>query len=156
MPLFVHLDSNYTLVIRCDDDSLWALGTGEYDRIAHTSPIQVQQASEDLLSTPSIETWEQRTSPYVVMPPGCVLKKGFTRVAVIAPMMQGLTTHTDCDVSGGSQLFEIVINNSEAYIVDKQISIGPNGDDIKGRKILDFCAGWTHNIVLLDDNATNA
>lgn len=90
------------------------------------------------------------------MPSGSVLKKGFTRVAIIAPHMQGLSTHAGSSDDSGSQLFEIIINNSEAYIVDKQITIGANGGDIKGRTILDYCSGWTHNILMLDEKVTNA
>ena len=40
------LCSNFNLVIRCNDGSLWALGLGEYDRSTCAFPLRVQQAAD--------------------------------------------------------------------------------------------------------------
>jgi hypothetical protein len=40
------LCSNFNLVIRCSDGSLWALGLGEYDRSTCAFPLRVQQAAD--------------------------------------------------------------------------------------------------------------
>jgi hypothetical protein len=79
--------SNFTLVIRCSDGSLWAMGMGEYDRSTAPEPLRVQQANVLQESVPAADGAGDGAGldldPPVQMPPTARLLKGFQRVAIV-------------------------------------------------------------------------
>ena len=164
-------DSNYTLVIRCDDQSIWAMGSGEYDRLSHQTLMRVQQARRSDTDYGDGSEKEKESDkignpldidPPAVWPVDGVFKKGFTRVALLTTQSEGLLMDPrdgGKNINNGEIIinssptfvFEIVINAGEAYLKEKNI-IFTAGEllESRGRKILDYSSGWNHRVLLLE------
>lgn len=138
-------------MIRCDDNSLWALGAGEYDKKITMNVMRVQQEAVELLeyAKPGQEIF---SSPPVILPSGCQLKKGYTRVGIISSSSAGLTTTVLAEGAQAppSVLYEVIIDAGEAYLAEKKFSFSyANKELYQGRRIVDYSSGWTHNILVL-------
>jgi len=108
--------SNFTLAIRADDNSLWAMGIGEHDRNTISVPLRVLQAVPE--GAPLSE--QQK---YATCPPSSRIAKGYQRV---------------CILPKDGQISELIIHEGEAFL--QWI------DDVKGdaSDIADYSAGWQH------------
>lgn len=112
--------SNFTLVIRANDDSLWAMGIGEHDRNTISAPIRVLQAVPE-----GAPLHEQQTP--AVCPPSSRIIKGYQRVCVLPK---------------DGQICELIIHEGEAFL--QWI------DDVPGvaDDIVDYSAGWQHILLV--------
>jgi hypothetical protein len=118
--------------------------------------MRVQQASNqppvDNLTT--LDGTDKYLTPPVLWPAGARLKKGFTRAAILSPTSAGLST-SECSSDENTTtnfIFEVILDRGEAYLVAKEILF--SADDLgipETRTIVDYSSGWTHNILLLDE-----
>ena len=164
--------SNFTLVLRCEDGSLWAMGMGEYDRSTSPYPLRVQQANVQALEESSpVETTgianHMDIDPPVLLPRTAKLCKGFQRVAIVTDTpnvldIPGLTVPTSTvseppstSISSSTTLgsnaltvYEVVIHAGEAFLKIKDLDI--TTDDGPSTKIIDYSTGWQHNLLIVE------
>ena len=130
-----YVASNFGLVIRCSDGSLWAVGLGERDRNTCVQPLPVladfnANLHTDLayLDIPVTVSADTR------------LRKGHNRVLVLDPERE--------------VPFEVIVHNKEAYgrevegieaFVESQGGAGRRGF------VLDYAVGWKHSLAVLAD-----
>ena len=145
---------------------MWAMGSGEYDRLSNQNLLRVQQSRNAVeLHSDGTEIESDKngnplaTDPWVVWPSSAVLRKGFTRVAILSPTPDGLSIPSpQGDVAkkaddnfSPTYIFEVVINAGEAYLKEKTIIFEDDERRFaRGRRIIDFSSGWQHSIVLLE------
>ena len=145
---------------------MWAMGSGEYDRLSNQTLLRVQQSRNAVeLHSDGTEIESDKngnpftTDPWVIWPSSAVFKKGFTRVAILSPTSEGLSIQSPKgDVAkkadenfSPTYVFEVVINAGEAYLKEKTIIFEEDERSFaRGRKIIDFSSGWQHSIVLLE------
>ena len=113
--------------------------------------MQVQQECAELLeyAKPGQVIF---SSPFAVLPSGCTLRKGYTRVGIISPSSSGMTTAipTPDTPEPLSVLYEIILEAGEAYLAEKKLTFPvASGVVHQGKRVLDYSSGWTHNILVL-------
>ena len=160
--------SNFTLVLRCEDGSLWAMGMGEYDRSTSPYPLRVQQANlqsseESSDATDTTTTTIMDIDPPVILSRTAKLCKGFQRVAIVTDTPKVLDTHgltvatpilseapisTTATTLGNNVLsvYEVVIHAGEAFLKVKNLDI----TDGPYTKIIDYSTGWHHNLLIVE------
>lgn len=120
--------SNSGVIMRANDQTLWAIGIGEYDRNGIADPIPVQEEVID---------WDPENPPPFTL--ACVerdtrLIKGHNRVGILKK--NGIFS-------------EIVLHENEAYIqpvMDEHFFDGlPTGSNI-----IDCSIGWQHTLVAVE------
>lgn len=127
--------SNFALVIRCSDGSLWAVGLGERDRNCNPLPMPVLSDLNENVGTPLAEQ-----DIRVVCSERTKLRKGYTRVAILDP---------DRDVP-----LEVIIHNREAYAREVEgteelaRSLETGGE---GARAMwgDLASGWKHSLAVV-------
>ena len=132
--------SNFTLVIRCDDGSLWAMGLGEYDRSTSPQPLRVQQVNalhdlepENPPTPDTANSTDLDQDPPVVLPPTARLRKGFQRVVIVTDTPSMLNTSGVVVVGAGGgaaairegemAVYEVVIHAGEAFLKVKRLQM---------------------------------
>jgi hypothetical protein len=136
--------SNVTLVIRTEDNSLWAIGLGEYDRNFVCEPIPVQDVLNDDASQYSESSSGGVHTPPVVLPPGTKVVKGHKRVSLIYPKNARAK-----DGNGINALYDVILHEKEAFLQDVS-DIEFENDQYQDATIVDYSAGWLHNLLVLE------
>ena len=117
--------SNFTLVARCEDGSLWAMGLGEHDRIAVPNfiPVLALEVDEQLIL-------EDNHSSY--------LRRGHQRVSIVR--------------ANGQVIYQIILHNREAYVKDEFDNLLMAKAAVRidsGDKLLDISTGWKHDLIIV-------
>jgi hypothetical protein len=148
--------SQFCLVIRANDDTLWAMGLGEHDNLSYVDPIQVENdyRINDASSTPS--NFFPRSE--------FKIKKGYKRVSLhsnaerVNSVMEAEEAEPTVTSKFGSALwdsdlrrkysksFEVVLNCGEAYIIGLDMN---DVDNIAG-SVIDYSSAWQHEVVLVN------
>jgi len=148
--------SNFTLVLRATDDSLWAMGIGEEDRCAVPEPVPVQQAT---VAGADVPAGQAVTSPQVVLGPDAVMRKGYQRVVLFD------RGHSNGAEGGGAnatvwstygqpseRVFEVVVHDGEAFLhpMDGMQALEGQESLLLGKRLLDLSRGWRQTIAVLE------
>lgn len=124
------VSSIYTLVMRANDGTLWAMGVGEYDRNRVAAPLQVHDvfSEEELVSGK-----EGASQPFrpARAPPGATLRKGHNRVTLMLPS------------SADEPVLQVVLHENEAFMQPLDESSVPH------EYLLDLSVGWKHNLAIM-------
>ena len=169
--------SNFTLVLRCEDGSLWAMGMGEYDRSTSPYPLRVQQAnlqsSEGTTTSSSVATDPTMDiDPPVILPRTAKLCKGFQRVAIVTDTPSVLDTPglivstpilsdppptaptaTTATATSVTTMGNNVLSVYEVVIHAGEAFLKVKTLDITGdakTKIVDYSTGWQHNLLIVE------
>jgi alpha-tubulin suppressor-like RCC1 family protein len=143
--------SNFSLVIRAVDDSLWAVGLGEEDRLCIAEPVPVQQAAG---AAPDAAPGTVVSSPQVVLGPAAVLRRGYQRVVLFdaastsasaSPTTTTWATYTN--PAGPERVFEVVLHDGEAFL-DPLEGFSSDPGAGKGRQIIDLARGWRATVAV--------
>ena len=121
--VFEICSSSFSLVARCYDGTVWAMGLGEYDRIALADfvPVFAYESDEQLL-----------------LEEDAILRKGHQRVTV---------AQSDGEVS------QIIVHNREAYVkreFENLLMASNSVDASVGERVLDISIGWKHELMIVD------
>lgn len=115
--------SSFTLVARCHDGTIWAMGLGEYDRIAIANFIPVYAFESD----------EQ-----LVLEKDALLRKGHQRVTI---------ARVDGEIS------QIILHNREAYVKNEFENLQKATVSIDagaGERVVDISIGWKHELLVVN------
>lgn len=139
--------SNFSLVIRAVDDSLWAVGLGEEDRLCIAEPVPVQQAA---VAAPDAAPGMVISSPQVVLGPAAVLRRGYQRVALFdaasvsaSPTATTWATYTN----PAERVFEVVLHDGEAFLDPLEGFSSDPGSQSK--EVIDLARGWRATLAVL-------
>ena len=155
---------------------MWAMGSGEYDRLSNQTLMRIQQARRtdtDYYYNDGSEVESNKIGnpldldPPAIWPADGLLKKGFTRVAILTNQSAGLLmTPGDGGVLmkdnedtihnfSPTHVFEVVINAGEAYLKERSITFSADEmEESQGRRILDYSSSWHHNVLILEKTKT--
>ena len=143
--------SNFTLVLRAIDDSLWAMGVGEEDRNFLEQPVPVQQATVAGVDVPAGQTV---SSPQVVLGPNAVMRKGYQRVLLFDRGTNSAGTKTTWSTYGDSneRIFEVVVHDGEAFLhpMDGMLSSQEEEVALHGKALLDLSQGWKQTLSVIE------
>ena len=137
--------SNFTLVIRAEDGSLWAVGLGEDDRNCIPSPVPVQQAINAALLPAQQSSTQTVTSPQTVLGASAAMRKGYQRVTLFDRSPGAATTWSTYG-DPRERIFEVVVHEGEAFLHPMDMAVGDL--DVSGREIVDVSHGWKHQLGL--------
>ena len=125
--------SNFGLIIRCSDGSLWAVGLGERDR--NTCPLPLPVLSDFNIN---LHSELAKLDIPVKVSERARLRKGYNRVLVLDPER--------------NVPFEVIMHNREAYgrevegIEDFVTFLsGASSRNI----VLDYATGWRHSLAVV-------
>ena len=125
--------SNFGLVIRCSDGSLWAVGLGERDRNTCPHPLPVLSDFNVNLHT------ELAALDIPVVVSGRTrLRKSYNRVLVLDPERE--------------VPFEVIMHNREAYgreVEGIETFVEKNGGAGRPGFVIDYATGWKHSLAIL-------
>ena len=141
--------SNFTLVMRASDDSLWAMGIGEEDRCCVPLPVPVQQAAiggDDLPSGQAV------SSPQVLLGSSAQMRKGYQRVLLFdrGGPAAGATTTWSTYADPNERVFEVVLHDGEAFLHPLETLTGTQEPGIQGKRLLDVSHGWRQVLAVLE------
>ena len=114
--------SSFTLVARCEDGSVWALGLGEYDRIAVCDfiPVFAQDSDDQLVLTQDV-----------------LLRKGHERVSIIEnDKVSQILVHGR----------EAYVKDEFDNLRSARASFDYNA----GERMVDLSIGWKHELTIID------
>lgn len=111
--------SNFTLVVRCEDGGLWALGLGERDRIAIPNFISVYAFESD---------------DQLILDDKSVLIKGHQRITVL---------HSSGAIS------QILVHGREAYVKSDLDTLQEVVAACADKIVVDLSTGWKHDLLIL-------
>lgn len=157
------ISSNFNIVIRDENNKLWAMGMGEFDRNMIVKPVPVQQAILRQLDA------EEDMSASVVMGDS-QLRKGYQRVIVLTGDKnnngQGLAEYECTAVA-----YEVVVHSGEAFLqeahemgasLDEKDKVELGGSEQTSRRhataeptptstkkrLVDISSGWMHSLAV--------
>lgn len=144
--------SNFTVMIRAQDNSLWVMGMGEHDRNANPHPVRVvsdyvalDDPSQSVLDNKNYVLFkgQQRMSihtqqDYVMSP------QLHTKSEEITTLPDAMTDHEQERFSS----FEVVLHKGEAYLHPLRTTRLQGNDEVCVDKVLDFSSGWKHEYMI--------
>lgn len=160
---FILCFSNFTVVVRATDGSLWTIGMGEYDRNVVCEPTAVlaphTEEEDKLLEEARCEGREDQFKiPLHVAGPGARLVKGHQRVHLLEDSNPPLPTSPTASKSAPTirtKVYDVVLHNFESYVLPVDVSVPseqlPNAElDVQFR-IKHFVTGWQHTVMVLEN-----
>lgn len=141
--------SNFTLVMRASDDSLWAMGIGEEDRCCVPLPVPVQQAA---IGGADLSSGQAVSSPPVILGSSAQMRKGYQRVLLFdrGGAGAGATTTWSTYADPNERVFEVVIHDGEAFLHPLETLTGTQDPGIQGKRLLDVSHGWRQVLAVLE------
>ena len=154
-----------------EDKSVWIMGVSDEDRNTLPYPVRVQTeylpATNDATTTSttpnnnsSSSSSNQCTRFDFFLSSHDQLIKGHNKIVLSSARRYQLARRSDSAeaplaeaVSETVNCFEIMLHEGEAFLLPASFTNDPlfqaNGEKI--RKILDYSAGWKHDLLLLED-----
>lgn len=163
--------SNFCLVALASDESLWALGLGEYDRNGNPYFIRVETdfhsppshpdptPSKHFTSAPTTSSSSTSSSitsdlptVFVRVPPSAKLRKGHRRVSVLYDR-EAADSPSLLPSAGDFSCFEVVLHMGEAYLLEADLDRCPGAREKLGAdkyRLIDYSVGWQHSLLIAE------
>lgn len=118
--------SNFSLVARCEDGTVWAMGMGEHDRLVIPEFLPVFGLDVD---------------DQLVIDDSYFLRKGLHRVSL---------------ARSNGNMYQILLHNREAYVKNDFDNIKQVSAAVRERnedRLLDVSFGWKHELLIVQRNS---
>jgi hypothetical protein len=163
----IFVKSNFSIVIRATDGTLWAMGMGEYDRNGVSVPTTVLSPINPNIDHGQISSNNNTSQdiPFIATSDS-QMKKGNKRVSLVTHSIDGNALKDNAINHSWlcSEIYDVILHNFEAYLKPVDLTFQQNSvpsqkteiDKTRKYRITDYSSGWMHSLLALEDlDSTN-